>query len=82
MNKFEQEVRESIDNWLEGKDPSFMSCLSQLSTLHDNEMIAFAEWVSRTTIILAHGLFYYEGKYEGKEYTTAELLTIFREENK
>lgn len=70
MNKFEQEVKDIVS--ISKVD------MNLISTLHDNEMIAFAEWCcdrcyNRTT----------SGWYKGVDkYTTPELLTIFREERK
>lgn len=86
MTNYEQEARSIINLQVECNrygqlvSNTVSVAANRISTLHDTEMIEFAEWCTREATwdhrtgnswLLA-----------GADYTTAELLKIFREEGK
>lgn len=101
MNKFEDKTFEILCDEISMVETMFgpqiegrSTSANRISILHDNEMIAFAEWVGRAYVIyeltpderiecdMPTTLYAFKSIYSGNIYATSELLTIFREENK
>lgn len=84
MNKFEQEVDEQISHGI--LFPQKMKdSLSNISALHDKEMIDFAEWCEERchfSQLKKKWAVWEVGVKNDYKHTTSELLTIFRNQQK
>lgn len=79
MNKFEQEV----DYILDYVPVSVDKAIQSISALHEKEIIAFAEWCERHYYRLDNGNWIHrQNRDYTKPFTTSELLTIFRNQQK
>lgn len=81
MNKFEQEV----DYILDYVPVSVDKAIQSISTLHDKEMIEFAEWCEERchfSQLKKKWAVWEVGVKNDYKHTTSELLTIFRNQQK